>query len=78
MRIFGEQPWGVSASGVTGAGGDQRLFALRALSSQPLERLRAVDPDPAGAFERGAPDVITALADLELDSLGLATRQHGR
>lgn len=54
-----------------GTGGQQRLFALRALCTQPLEQLRAVDPDPAGAFERGDPDVVAALADLELRVLGV-------
>lgn len=52
--------------------GDLRLFALRALANQPLERLRAVAPDPAGAFEAGDRDVVAALAALELGTLGLA------
>lgn len=51
---------------------DLDLFALRALAHQPLERLAALDPDPAGAWRRGDPAVVTALARLELDEVGLA------
>jgi hypothetical protein len=51
---------------------DLDLFALRALGHQPLERLAAVSPDPAGAWRRGDPQVTLALARLELDDVGLA------
>jgi hypothetical protein len=51
---------------------DLDLFALRALAHQPLERLAALDPDPAGAWRRGDPVVTAALARLELDDVGLS------
>ena len=47
------------------------LFALRALSRHPLHRLARVSDDPAGAWRRGDPDVVHALASLELRSTGL-------
>lgn len=57
-------------------GGGDDLFALRALGRRPLRRLTTVDPDPAGAWRRGEPDVIRDLAALELTSAGL--RPAGR
>jgi hypothetical protein len=54
--------------------GDTRLFALRALAHQPLDHLRSVAPDPAASYERGDPDVLAALAALELRPLGLAAQ----
>jgi hypothetical protein len=53
------------------SGADLDLFALRAMSHQPLHVLAQVDPDPAGAWRRGEPDVIDQLARLELRSVGL-------
>lgn len=50
---------------------DLDLFALRALATQPVTRLARVGPDPADAWRRGDPDVVHALAALELRSLGL-------
>lgn len=50
---------------------DLDLFALRALAGQPVTRLARVCDDPAGAWRRGDPDVVHALAALELRSLGL-------
>jgi hypothetical protein len=55
--------------------GDERLFALRALAHQPLDRLRRIAPDPAASYERGDPGVVAALAALELQSLGLDPRR---
>ncbi|WP_226345040.1 hypothetical protein [Agilicoccus flavus] len=52
-------------------GAEPDLFALRALARAPLTRLRAIHPDPAGAWRRGDPDVVRALADLELAAIGL-------
>lgn len=52
-----------------GAGVD--LFALRALAHAPLRRLAAVSADPAGDWRRGDPDVVRALAELDLRGLGL-------
>lgn len=53
------------------SGADLDLFALRAMASQPLHVLARVDPDPAGAWQRGETGVIDALARLELRSVGL-------
>ncbi|MEI6621912.1 MAG: hypothetical protein WCP28_08405 [Actinomycetes bacterium] len=51
--------------------GDIDLFALRALARQPLKALAAIDSDPAGAWRRHDPQVIRALARLELRDEGL-------
>jgi hypothetical protein len=50
---------------------DLDLFALRAMTRQPLSVLARIDPDPAGAWRRGDRRVIDALAELELRSEGL-------
>ena len=50
---------------------DLDLFALRAMANQPMPRLAAISDDPAGAWRRGDPDVIHALALLELRECGL-------
>lgn len=50
---------------------DLDLFALRALSRQPLTALLEIDPDPAAAWRRGDPAVIESLATLELRSEGI-------
>jgi hypothetical protein len=51
---------------------DLDLFALRAMSRQPLHRLARISDDPAGAWRRGDPEVVRALAALELRDSGLA------
>jgi hypothetical protein len=51
---------------------DLDLFALRAMSRQPLHRLARISDDPAGAWRRGDRDVVRALAALELKDSGLA------
>jgi hypothetical protein len=53
------------------SGADLDLFALRAMAHQPLHVLARVDPDPAGAWRRGEPEVVDQLARLELRSAGL-------
>lgn len=53
---------------------DLDLFALRAMSSQPLHRLARVSDDPVGAWRRGDRPVIRALAELELADSGLRYR----
>ena len=53
------------------SGADLDLFALRAMAHQPLHVLARIDPDPAGAWRRGVPEVIDQLAGLELRSAGL-------
>ena len=50
---------------------DLDLFALRAMANQPMPRLAKISDDPAGAWRRGEPDVIHALALLELKDSGL-------
>src|SRR6478735_569876 len=53
------------------AGGDLDLFALRALARQPTHRLARVADDPAAAWRAHDPDVVRALALLELRDCGL-------
>jgi hypothetical protein len=50
---------------------DLDLFALRALSRQPMTSLARISDDPAGAWRRGDAAVIDALARLELADTGL-------
>lgn len=54
------------------ATGELDLFALRALARQPMRRLGRVTDDPAGAWRRGDVPVIEALAQLELERIGVA------
>lgn len=54
---------------------DLDLFALRAMTNQPLARLTEICPDPAGAWRRGDPEVIHELAVLELADCGLRPPQ---
>jgi hypothetical protein len=51
--------------------GDLDLFALRALSTQPMHQLARVCSDPADGWRRKDPTVIYALAMLELADAGL-------
>ena len=51
---------------------DLDLFALRALSRQPMTVLARISDDPAGAWRRGDVAVIDALAYLELADTGLS------
>lgn len=51
---------------------DLDLFALRALSHQPLHVLARISDDPAGAWRRRDPDVVRRLAALELRDSGLS------
>lgn len=53
------------------AAADLDLFALRALTHQPLHVLARIDDDPAGAWRRREATVIDQLALLELRSSGL-------
>jgi len=54
------------------SGSDLDLFALRALSSQPLHRLARVSDDPVTAWRSGDEAVVRALAVLEMRDVGLA------
>jgi hypothetical protein len=47
------------------------LLALRALATQPLTKLAALDPDIAAAWRRGDPEAVDRLARLELRGVGL-------
>ena len=51
--------------------GDLDLFALRALSTQPIRELARICADPADGWRRKDPTVIHALAMLELADAGL-------
>ncbi len=53
------------------SGADLDLFALRAMTQQPLHVLARLESDPAGAWRRGDRDAIDRLARLELRSVGL-------
>lgn len=50
---------------------DLDLFALRALATQPVRALARISDDPADAWRTKDPEVVRALASLELRSLGL-------
>jgi hypothetical protein len=50
---------------------DLDLFALRALTHQPLHVLARISDDPAGAWRDQDPDVVRRLAALELRDTGL-------
>ena len=50
---------------------DVDLFALRAMSRQPLPRLARVSNDPVGAWRAGDRPVVRALAAMELKEAGL-------
>ncbi len=50
---------------------DLDLFALRAMANQPMTALARISADPAGAWRRRDPEVIRALATLELRNHGL-------
>ena len=50
---------------------DLDLFALRAMANQPMHKLARVSPDPVRDWRSGDPDVVRALALLELRDGGL-------
>ena len=50
---------------------DLDLFALRAMTNQPLHVLARVSDDPAGGWRDRDPDVVRRLAALELRDCGL-------
>ncbi|NCT89549.1 hypothetical protein GXB85_01075 [Cellulomonas sp. APG4] len=62
------------ASALVAAGTAEELFALRALARAPLPVLLRVTDDPAGAWRRRDPDVVPALAALELRRVGVDAR----
>ena len=55
---------------------DLDLFALRAMARQPMHRLARISDDPAGAWRRQEPEVVRALAALELRDSGLSVPER--
>lgn len=60
-----------AAARLVDAAEDLDLFALRALTRQPMHVLARVTDDPAGAWRARDPQVVHALATLELRDCGL-------
>jgi hypothetical protein len=54
------------------ASADLDLFALRAMAHQPMHRLARISSDPVAAWRSGDPEVVRALAVLELRDAGLS------
>jgi hypothetical protein len=51
---------------------DLDLFALRAMANQPMHRLAGISADPVRSWRERDPDVVRALAMLELRDAGLS------
>ena len=66
--VPGRVAWVREATAASRLRGDRRLFALRALTQQPLTELARVSSDPVADYEAERYD---ALAALELRALGL-------
>lgn len=68
--------------GHRGTAADLELLAARAMATAPLPRLAALPPGTGAAWRAGDPAAVRALAELELERLGLrpadATAQPGR
>lgn len=60
------------------SGADVDLFALRAMTHQPLHVLAGVSTDPVSAWRAGDTETIARLADLELRDCGLRAPQRLR
>jgi hypothetical protein len=60
-----------AAARIRGGPAGKDLLALRALATQPLAKLAALDPDIAAAWRRGDADAVDRLARLELKGVGL-------
>ncbi|MGN6577494.1 MAG: hypothetical protein ACTHKG_17625 [Nocardioides sp.] len=54
------------------SGSDLDLFALRAMTNQPLHRLARISDDPVAAWRAGDAAVVRELAVLEMRDVGLA------
>jgi hypothetical protein len=61
-----------AASRLVRTEGSLELFALRALTGQPLRRLTPLGPDLASRFRNGDAVLVRQLAALELQSCGVA------
>jgi hypothetical protein len=72
LRLRWVRRAGAAASLRAGPAG-RDLLALRALATQPLRQLTALDPEIAAAWRRGDPAAVESLAALELRRLGLRT-----
>jgi hypothetical protein len=71
--------WGMragAAAALRSAPAGRDLLALRALATQPLRRLAAIDPDVAAKWRAADPSTVAALAALELRGLGLNGAQR--
>jgi hypothetical protein len=70
-------PWRITwvrrasaADHLVGQGGLE-LFALRALTTQPVTRLQSLGPDLVRRWEERDPATVARLADMEMSALGL-------
>lgn len=59
------------------SGADLRLFALRAMTHQPVHRLRRASGDPLRAWEAGDDEAVARMARLELADAGLRLPLRG-
>jgi hypothetical protein len=66
------------ATTVRSAPAGRDLLALRALASQPLDKLARLGPDIAQSWRNGDADAVEALAELELRRLGLSVSGRRR
>jgi hypothetical protein len=85
LILFVWLPWRLRwmrRAGVAGAVRDQPagrdLLALRALATQPLNKLSKLGPDIAQSWRNGDASAVDALAALELRDLGLRPSGRGR
>ena len=78
LRLRFARTAGAAAELATAPAGEQ-LLALRALANRPLRELTAVTPSPVEAWLNGDPEVVRALAALELYDTGVrSTRGASR
>jgi hypothetical protein len=65
------------AGAIVESGAGLELLALRALATQKLAAITAVDADALAGWRRGDPDIVRRLAQLELRSSGVRLRDDG-
>ena len=70
LRLRFARRAGAAAELARTPGGD-RLLALRALTNRPIARVLTVGDDPVEGWRTGDPQIVAALAALELRSVGL-------
>lgn len=56
---------------------DLELFALRALHTQPMQKIAAISPDPVASWQKRDPAVLVRLAELEIRACGLDPQRAG-